>query len=617
MITLFIGHRGTGKTSFGKKLAAAVTDQYGNARARHWDLDSLIETESSQSIGELLMHRGEEQFRQLEEASLHRLLEKLQQMPEKIHFVSVGAGYQGSLPAASAEIEVVWLGRDSDAWGRIFLDRPRLRPKLSPMEESRELFHQRHWQYPSRSHRVWWRAEGFAEIQTGDKIFFGLESHAVGGVLTLTKQMLPLSVGGPSAEAFAKLLTPYLRLGPRSIEVRDDFWSADQLLALVAAFDKNKLILSFRKTGHSDFEMLNLDEYVWDWPLELDGQNQSRGSAKRAPSIVSLHTRKERLTDTIASLTKGAEALNPQAHLKLAIEIHSWEELAAGHRWWQADPDQRSFLPRSSDGRWLWYRMLTSPQMRLGFWRLYPDGVLDQPTLSQWCQSLGWRPLEGFAAVLGDPIAHSLSPGFHHEFFKKQKMLFLGVRVLKNEFSQALDVLDSLGLKAAAVTSPLKTTAHQWVNSLTNEAKISNSVNTLYKLPTSDPRTLKAPSWIGHNTDLAALRDWLSSYDLSQSLVWGRGALADTLLLVAPDLKIVSARNTPGPMHSVDNLIWAVPRNQFVNWPNIKAKKVLDMNYTMDSPGREFAQMTGCEYENGQDFFAAQALAQQKYWGGQ
>jgi shikimate 5-dehydrogenase len=41
---------------------------------------------------------------------------------------------------------------------------------------------------------------------------------------------------------------------------------------------------------------------------------------------------------------------------------------------------------------------------------------------------------------------------------------------------------------------------------------------------------------------------------------------------------------------------------------------VLDLNYSADSPGKQYAQRCGAHYYGGLAFFTAQAEAQRQFW---
>ncbi|MGZ3804799.1 MAG: shikimate kinase, partial [Pseudobdellovibrionaceae bacterium] len=66
-------------------------------------------------------------------------------------------------------------------------------------------------------------------------------------------------------------------------------------------------------------------------------------------------------------------------------------------------------------------------------------------------------------------------------------------------------------------------------------------------------------------------------------------------------------------------LIWAAPRNKDLKWPPSawKPKLIIDLNYTDDSAGREYAQKLNAEYRSGLKMFKVQAQYQREFWENQ
>ena len=112
--------------------------------------------------------------------------------------------------------------------------------------------------------------------------------------------------------------------------------------------------------------------------------------------------------------------------------------------------------------------------------------------------------------VLGDPIAHSLSPVMHqaaigalqdkHPALKSVKYLRLHIKA--EELAEALDLLFKHGFLGLNLTVPHKIAALKLVASLSPEAQAAGSVNTL---------TRTSQGWAGHTTDgegfLSALKE--------------------------------------------------------------------------------------------------------------
>ena len=68
-------------------------------------------------------------------------------------------------------------------------------------------------------------------------------------------------------------------------------------------------------------------------------------------------------------------------------------------------------------------------------------------------------------------------------------------------------------------------------------------------------------------------------------------------------------------------MVWGVGRSNYSKknsaaWPpdSWRPGAVIDLNYSEDSPGREYAQRTVARYFSGLKMFRAQAEAQQRFW---
>jgi shikimate dehydrogenase len=116
----------------------------------------------------------------------------------------------------------------------------------------------------------------------------------------------------------------------------------------------------------------------------------------------------------------------------------------------------------------------------------------------------------GQLGVLGDPIAHSLSPAMHNAALAMlvgTNPRLAGVRyhrlhILAEELPAALALLHAKGFAGANLTVPHKIQALTLAESLSPEARRAESVNTLVRT---------ASGWAGHTTDgqgfLEALRE--------------------------------------------------------------------------------------------------------------
>jgi shikimate 5-dehydrogenase/shikimate kinase len=567
--TLLIGHRGTGKSSFLRSLKDYAGDR--GIRAAFYDLDREIENYSGKSVADLF-NEGEPAFRLAEKKTFAALLDRGE--PQK--YIALGAGFEGPLPA---DAHVVWIRRETDAAGRIFLDRPRLDRELSPLDEFRNRYNVREHHFKAWAHEQLILPEGYER---------GLEDFILGAHgwhLPFDFTLLPSHFR--DWEGFWEKRSTW---GQRRIELREDLLSPAQIERARESLPKEKVLSSVRKAG-------KIPAGAVDWALEL-------GTPPGYVDILSRHEREGSLQTTLKNFGTQKAGV-----LKLAIEIQNFTELEMGHDWWLKDPEKRAFLPRSADGRWRWYRSLFGPRMPVHFYREDEGSAPDQPLL--W-QTRLQPPLEtNFAAVLGRPVRHSRSPLEHLEFFRERKMPFVAIDVREEEFSHALDFLARIGLSHAAVTAPLKKAAFSVCTKLSPEAEELRAVNTL---------RLSGPAIEGHNTDVLALKELASEFK-GEVWLWGGGGVRSSVRKAFPQVKEFSARTgLPHPGSSGFNapavLMWAAGRSNEFMWPpeSVKTGRVLDLNYADDSPGLEWAARMNLPYQSGLKMFKLQAEFQRRFW---
>ncbi len=100
------------------------------------------------------------------------------------------------------------------------------------------------------------------------------------------------------------------------------------------------------------------------------------------------------------------------------------------------------------------------------------------------------------AAVIGDPISHSLSPKIHGFFLEKYRITgsYKAIRVEKNNLLQALQKLIEEGFVGFNVTLPHKEEVYKLCDFKSKSAQLTGAVNTV--IITKDKRLF------GHNSDV-------------------------------------------------------------------------------------------------------------------
>jgi shikimate kinase len=576
MTTLLIGHRGTGKTAFLNSLESFAKIQ--SIDCAFFDLDSEIEKESGKSVADWFA-QSETAFRLVEKKTFAQLMVK----SETNKVIALGAGFEGPLPK---EAHVIWLRRETDVSGRVFSGRPRLNPELSPLDEYMNRYHVREHRFRAWAHEQLFLPEGY---QQGLEDFV-LKPHA----LRVPYDLTLLSAHFRNWVDFWEKRSTW---GIRRFEIRDDLLSNDQALRAREKLPPRNVLNSIRTNGQIPVTGQT------DWAMEI-------GKPQQKVDILSAHERQTSLAKTLAAFASAVVASGSGGEiLKLAVEIENFEELKVGHNWWRQDPSARAFLPRSKNGRWRWYRSLFGPSMPVHFYREDEGSAADQPLL--W-QTLLQPPLEKqFAAVLGSPVHHSRTPIEHLDFFKEKRMPVVAIEVSETEFPEAFKLLIELGLTHAAVTSPLKNAAFEACHDFSLEAEEMRSVNTLI---------ISGGRVKGHNTDVLALKDLIAKLP-GEIWLWGGGGVRSSVRAAFPNVKEFSAQTglpRPGTKNfiSPEVLIWASGRSNDFQWPpeSVKVGRVLDLNYSDDSPGLEWAMLRNLPYQSGLKMFKLQADFQRRFW---
>ena len=97
--------------------------------------------------------------------------------------------------------------------------------------------------------------------------------------------------------------------------------------------------------------------------------------------------------------------------------------------------------------------------------------------------------------VLGDPIAHSLSPLIHKGWMRDNHLPidYMGLQVPADGFDEAIETLGQRGFQGLNVTLPHKLNALRCARNVTARAQTIGAVNTLWRGPDKE--------WCGDNTD--------------------------------------------------------------------------------------------------------------------
>lgn len=586
-LKIIIGHRGTGKSSFLQRCSKNFPEQ-----GPFYDLDTEIEKHQGRSIKDIFLTSGEEFFRKLESQIFQNLISNGK-------MIAVGAGF--NLENIPDFAQVIWIRRSSDLQGRIFTDRPRLIKDVEPLMEYEIKRKDREPLFSARASLIYTVPEGLSLSLSA----LNLEEQLFRAQWNLPSQDQVQNVGGMRT-FFAEDLRLKNLAEPDFFELRDDLLSGLQMVQQNQAYPQIKTLYALRaeklNTIEENKKIISSSACI-DQPITSHLQIANTKTQKIM--------RSSHQDDIYLGITELAKATD--VHLKLSPLVLNWKDLWAGHQWHQKDPQNRSFLPRSLEGRWKWYRLFQKGRQELNFWYESQSSAADQPCLLEWI--LQPEKVLTFGAVVGSPVQHSFSPLMHFDFFKNRKSSFFAIDIKKHEWQEAFPILQSLGLVAAAVTSPLKRTVYEGTYLLTDLAKDLKAVNTL-----AWNKNIK--NWQAENTDFLGFIKFLEGEDLpGPAVIWGGEGVLSTLQKALPEASAYSVR-TGKPKeqnHDIDSpsvVIWAAPSRSEILFPpkHWQPKVVVDLNYAENSLGRTYAVKSHARYISGLKFFLGQAQEQQNFW---
>lgn len=139
-------------------------------------------------------------------------------------------------------------------------------------------------------------------------------------------------------------------------------------------------------------------------------------------------------------------------------------------------------------------------------------------------------------AIIGNPVEHSLSPFLHNYWFKKYKIEgdYSLLQTDENNLDVVVKKIRNNELKGINVTLPYKQKIIKFLDRLVNDAKLTNSVNTIFL---DDNGTL-----VGENTDVyglqAAYLKEIINAENKKALVIGAGGVSPSVIFALQKSKI-------------------------------------------------------------------------------
>jgi shikimate dehydrogenase len=149
-------------------------------------------------------------------------------------------------------------------------------------------------------------------------------------------------------------------------------------------------------------------------------------------------------------------------------------------------------------------------------------------------------------AVVGDPVAHSLSPPIHRAALAALGLTatYEAIRVEVSALQSVFDDLADGRLAGVNVTMPHKQRAFQLADEVRGEAQRAGSVNTLMPIE---------GGVVGLSTDVPAIRtEWArKGLPRGSALILGSGGAAAAALIACEDMELFASARAPGKLSAL------------------------------------------------------------------
>ena len=576
MIWVLIGHRGVGKTTLARRAAELLGRPF-------LDLDEKIETDTGRSPLSWLAE-SEPKFRAVEIRTLREIAEPA--------VVALGAGIE-AVPDSFGAIWIQRIGWEDTAR----LRQPRIRRELTPEEEFE-------WMRATREPRYAEWADASLEIPRHE----GPDRSSAR--LTALIERLEASFGTELIRRSWWIGTParverqavrVRQIGAAGVEIRTDLFDSAPIGAL--RLDPDRALLSIRTSAGLDllgcFRWTDIDaRWARVLPWKPQGTHILHSDHQASLALPSFPSEANDVKWAPAPATFG----DLKNYSSFGYDVR---------RRFQSS----TILPQTS--HWTWLRILEA--IRHNRWNYISGNAMPHeagaPEWSTWGLYTHATPAAKLYGLSGDPVASSLGPEFHNDFFRKKgrDAVYVSIPVPPDELEKALNALSGLGFAGLSVTAPHKKAVLDLPNvqpdSLARRLGVTNTL-----------RTDGAGGWHATNTDLTGMKTLLGKADLpalGRVLVIGKGGVSPAVAAALQD-RHTAFRHEGFRALQTDDKIWAEPWDLVINasgrdvraGPRHKSAIWIDLRY-----GMQASNDGGDTFLAGETFFEAQAEEQHRFWG--
>tara|TARA_Y100000992_G_scaffold293479_1_gene252148 strand:+ start:545 stop:1333 length:789 start_codon:yes stop_codon:yes gene_type:complete len=243
--------------------------------------------------------------------------------------------------------------------------------------------------------------------------------------------------------------------------------------------------------------------------------------------------------------------------------------------------------------------------------------------------------------VIGNPIEHSLSPLLHNFWIKKYGInaIYEKQLVEKNDIAKILNDIKENKFQGINVTVPFKKSVIPFLDQLSDTAKETQSVNTIFK---------RQNNLVGDNTDVHGFAEAikLTKFNLTNKkvLILGAGGVVPSIILALKNMGTLEIILSNRTKEKADNLKKSFPFLKMIDWGEtiksdliinatsigIKQNEEIKLDFSKldgqlfydviyNPPETKFlenAKKFGKKTENGKSMFIYQAMKAFEIWHG-
>ena len=167
--------------------------------------------------------------------------------------------------------------------------------------------------------------------------------------------------------------------------------------------------------------------------------------------------------------------------------------------------------------------------------------------------------------VIGNPIEHSLSPKLHNYWFEKNNIdaNYSKRKIDKKEVQGVISEIKNKKLAGVNVTVPFKSDVIPFLDTLSEESKITQSVNTIY---------IHNDKLIGHNTDIKGFKLSLeeTQFNLKDKKIFilGAGGVVPSIIYALEKSGVSNITISNRTKQKAEDLKKNFPNTNIVDWGN-------------------------------------------------